>query len=178
MAIHIRKDGSLFLPTVVDAYAALADSALTTEVHRDKTAKQTGTSITPASTLITISAVVMTEDGYINAVNDIRGVLGLHFADGSAHEIADIVNVGFEDGYAVASTLATAYLLANAMKLNYNNHGAETDVHVNNDSSHDLTSPDASSVASLATLVLEMRTDINAHIADAGTTQRYLLVPA
>jgi len=177
MAIHIRQDGSLFLDTVVTAYAVLADSVLSSEVHRDKTATQTGTATAPASTLLTISSVDMDEDGYFATANEVKGVLKTHFADESAHEVVDEENVGFQaDGYAPATDSASAYLLVNAMKVNYNLHGAETSVHVNDDSSHQLSSADATNEATLADLVVEMQTDINAHVADAGLTQRYLLV--
>jgi hypothetical protein len=177
MAINIRKDGSLFLSGVVTAYNTVVDAGLTSQVHKDKTSQQNGTDLVPSSTPLLITAITMTTDGYYTAANNIQGVLMAHFADDSAHLIADIVNVDF-DGYARASSAATAYALVNAIKLNYNNHGTETSVHLNNDSSHDITSPDANSEASLVTLLAELRTDINAHIADAGLTQRYQLVPA
>jgi len=177
MAINIRKDGSLFIDQVVTAYDALVDGALTSQVHRDKTAKQTGTSFIPASTAITISAVTpLTQDGYDTSVNFMRGLLYQHMLDTSAHLIADTTNINF-DGYTEASDLATSIALANAIKVDYTAHMTQSGVHLNNDVTNAITAPDATIFSELGTLLIDMRTKLNAHIASAGLVQRFVIVP-
>lgn len=178
MSVKYRKDGSLFLANMVDGYAAFIDTRLSTEVHRDKTAAETGTTLLPTSTPLVIDAIATQDlDGYMTAVNQIKHYLKLHIDDDSAHLIADTTNDNF-DGYAEATTLSTAELLANAIKIDYNAHRSQSGVHLNNDSGHQTTSNVATSLSTLGTLVGEERTDINAHLADAGATPRPKLVPA
>ena len=177
MAINIRKDGSLYLAQVVDDYNALIDAGLTTEKHRDKTSQQNGTDLIPCSTPLIIPAIaVMTSDGYYACLNAIQGILSEHMRDSSAHLKTDSSNFNF-DGYAFAHSATTAYALANCIKLNYNSHGSQSGVHLNADSSHQISSNDATSPATLVTLITEFISDINAHIAAAGANQRIVLVP-
>lgn len=89
---------------------------------------------------------------------------GVHIADLLAHDAADSTNT-------VASTtddvinLATAITAANQIKAAYNAHRAQSGVHPNDDSGHQTTSSDATDQSSLNTLLNELKSDFNAHIA-------------
>lgn len=176
MAINIRKSSSLFEAELMTAYNVVVDSKLSTEIHRDKTSKDAGTTASPSSTPILIAGLT-TDQTTCNALaNELKNFLGLHFVDGSAHTLEDDSVV--LDGYAVASTLDTANLLANAMKIVYNAHMAKTDVHLNDDATNTVTAADSDDLAKLKTLLADLKTQVNAHAADAGAIQRYIQVPA
>ena len=174
MAIDIRLDGSLFLAGVVTAYNTLVDVGLTTQKHRDKTAVQNGSSLLPSSTPLLL-AYSWSVDGYSKAVNEMQGALYQHMQDASAHLKVDAVNVNF-DGYAIASKLATEMALANAIKVDYNNHGSQSGVHLNNDASHQIAAGDATDELSLGVLLSDINTKLTAHLAASGLTQRYNLI--
>ena len=181
MAINIRKDGSLFLEGVVTAYNTLVDAGLSTEIHLDKTSKQNGTAFVPSSTPLLITGA--TTNAYTcNALAiEIKGVFSFHIADTSAHLVIDGVNVNF-DGYAVGNPLTTSVTnsiaLANAIKDCYIRHMVQTSVHLNNDAVNTMAAPECTDLNSLKTLLADLKAKINAHIASAGLTQRYRLIPA
>lgn len=177
MSIKIRKTSSAIEAPLVNAVNALLDASLTTQKHRDKTSTPTGDTFTPTSTPLLVTGVT-TDQTTCNALaNEIKGILGFHFRDDSAHLIADTVNDicdGYADGY--ATTLAKCLTLANAEKADYNSHMAESGVHVNDDATNTVTAADADDLAKLKTLLADIKTQVNAHMANAGTVQRLVLV--
>ena len=176
MSVKIRKAQSASEPAVVAAINALIAARLSTQIHRDKTSTPTGTSLSPTSTPLLIASAASTSLATsITLANEIKGVLKFHMADDSAHLEADTTNTAF-DGYALASNLATGILLANAMKVNYEVHRVSTVFHVNADSTNTISASAATDQSSLNTLLDELKLDINAHCADAGTVQRLVLV--
>ena len=177
MAIKIRENREDLTHTLITDLNAATDAALTTQKHRDKTSVPTGDWFTASSTPLLIDAIVDTLDGYCTAVTQIKGVTYFHFNDDSAHLVVDDVNINF-DGYVNAYDLATCYLLANAVKVDYNLHGTQSGVHLNNDAGNQISASDATDVASLRTLLADERAKINAHLAAAGLTQRYVIIPA
>ena len=176
MAIKIRKSQLASEPAVVAAINALLDANLSTQVHRDKTSTPAGDSLNPSSTLLAIASAAASSLGTsITLANEIKGVLAVHMADTSAHLVADSTNVNF-DGYALASNLATGIALANAIKVDYEAHRVDTSSHVNADSTHTISASAATDQNSLNTLLNELKSDINAHIADGGSVQRLVLI--
>jgi len=181
MSIKIRKAQLASESAVVSAINALLDANLSTQVHRDKTATPAGDSLNPSSTVLTVSAANASSlSTSLTLALNIQGVLAVHFADDSAHLVADAVNVNF-DGYAIDNTsgttqLATAILLANAMKVDYEAHRVSTVFHVNADSTHTISASAATDQTSLNTLLNELKTDVTAHVADGGSVQRLVLI--
>jgi hypothetical protein len=92
-----------------------------------------------------------------------------HRVDVLAHVVADTTNT-------VAATVAsiiglpTAITAANQLKTAFNNHPNAMGVHLGNMGSFNITSPDASDQSSLNTLLNEIKTDFNAHMASGATT--------
>jgi hypothetical protein len=180
MAIKIRKTASQFEADLMTAYNVLVDANLSTEVHRDKTCTETGDSFNPTGTPLLVTGVTTDLTTCEALAEEIRGVLGFHFIDHSAHEVVDDVNVAFADydGYYQCTDLATTIALANAEKVCYNAHMSQSTVHVNNDVTNTVTAADADDLAKVKTLLADLKAKINAHMTDAGATQRYLQVPA
>ena len=156
---------------------SLLDAALTTEIHRDKTSVPGGTWKTPTSTPLTVAGLTTDLATCEALCEELRGVLKFHFADSSAHEVIDSVNLAF-DGYMAAITQAKAILIANAMKLNYNSHKTQSTVHVNSDVTNLVTASAATDLNSLKTLLADIKTQVNLHMADAGLTQRAVYIDA
>lgn len=176
MSIKIRKAQLASEPAVASAINALIDARLSTQVHRDKTSIPAGDSLNPSSTVLQVTAANASDLATsITLANSIKGILGVHMADSSAHLEADLTNINF-DGYALASDLATVIALANAMKVNHNAHCANTDCHLNADSTNTVSASAASDQSSSNTLLNELKSDLNAHIANAGLIQRLILI--
>lgn len=181
MSIKIRKAQLASESALVTAVNAALDGHLSSEIHRDKTSVPAGDSLNPSSTVLTIdSANASSLATSLVLVAEIQGVLAVHMADDSAHLEADTTNVNF-DGYALDLTdnttkLATAILLANAIKVDYEAHRVSTVFHVNADSSHTISASAATDQNSLNTLLNELKTDITAHIAGGPAWQRLVLI--
>lgn len=175
MSIKIRKAQLASEPAVVAAVNALIDANLSTQVHRDKTSVESGTALSPASTAMTIDGYATDLASSISLANELKGKLAYHLADDSAHLIADDVNVNF-DGYALASDLATVELLANAMKVDYTAHLSQSGVHLNNDSTNTITAADATDQSTSNLLLNDIATKLTAHMGNAGSVQRLVLI--
>jgi len=98
--------------------------------------------------------------------NGVTGGWVGHRLDDLAHVATDATNA---ITYADATSLATAYLLANQLKSKFNTHLSQSGKHYNNDSTNTVDSVDADSEGKLVTLVNEIKADLNAHMADAPT---------
>lgn len=117
----------------------------------------------------------------VNRVNAVRTAYILHIASAcsastgqGAHIAADSTNtIG-----AAATDEASAITLANDIKSKFNTHRASTSYHPTADSTHAISSTDASDAASLYTLVNELYTDVAAHIASGMTSSAINLVAA
>ncbi len=101
----------------------------------------------------------------IAATNELMYVYQFHIRDTVAHIIAQAA----EPVLVKATSLATAYTLATAIKADYATHIADTDMHPNADSTNTVAAADATTLGSLQTLVNEMKntTALKAHMADA-----------
>lgn len=89
---------------------------------------------------------------------------------GGPHARADATNVS---AVADATSLATAYALANDLKAKYNAHRVLLPVHYAADATNVVAAADADDEAKTVTLVNELKADINAHKALATTTGHY-----
>lgn len=97
-----------------------------------------------------------------------------HVADTLAHAAADTTN-DLDDGVAAEMAadvvdLNSAIEVANGIKAAYNAHRSQAGVHPTNDSGHAITSLDATDQGSLNTLLNELKTDLNAHMASGLST--------
>lgn len=110
----------------------------------------------------------------LTLVNEIVGVYVFHMADTLAHKVVGVDLAST----AVASTLAAAILLANDVKSKYNTHRASTTYHYTADSTNVTTSSDATDQSSLNTLLNEIKTDFNAHMASGPVMKSLRLLAA
>ena len=108
----------------------------------------------------------------IDACNILLGELitdyNLHCANVTAHIAADTAN----DGVALqlGDSLAEMYVAANALKAAYNAHDAETGAyHGAAGSAHQTAANDATTHATLVTLLNELKSDYEAHRAEGDT---------
>jgi len=98
-----------------------------------------------------------------------------HRTDTEAHDAADTTNT-------VASTvadivdLASAVTAANQLKAAYNAHRSQSGVHPNNDSGNATSASNATDQGSLNTLLNELKTDFNAHLADGMSTPSWRVI--
>lgn len=105
--------------------------------------------------------------------NAIKGIYEDHLGDDAKHKLKDP-----KPTLTAASTLATAITLANAIKADYNTHRASTTYHYNADGTNAVSSADATDQSSLNTLLNEIKTDLNAHIASGPSGSLARLVSA
>lgn len=110
----------------------------------------------------------------LTLVNQIMGVYKFHMADTLAHKVAGVALAS----YTRAKSLATAITLANDIKAKYNTHRASTTFHYTADSTNATTSSDATDQGSLDTLLNELKTDINAHMASGSAVKSLRIVDA
>lgn len=102
-----------------------------------------------------------------------------HLADTLAHTVADDTNLPSETVQELVSSivsLPTARDVANGLKAALNAHFTESGVHPADDVTRTITSPDATDQSSLNTLLNELKTDFNAHIADGVETPSWRMV--
>ncbi len=154
-------------------------------VHRDISGVSDGTWDYPTSA--PLASTAPTETNLATAcvmANDLLGVMKAHFADDSAHLVADTVafNVldgyAFMDGYSAANAvplLAALKVNLNAMKVQYNLHIAKTTCHLVADATNVVSSNNATSQGSADTLANEIQGDLNAHILNGPLTSRLKL---
>ena len=92
-----------------------------------------------------------------------------HIADDLAHLTPDTANelpYPVEDILPITD-LTAVMVVANGIKELLNLHFTQAGVHANDDVARTITSPDATDQGSANTLLNELRTDLNAHMADA-----------
>ena len=107
--------------------------------------------------------------------NQLIAVMRFHFADLLALKVADATSL---PALNAAVDLTSAQTAANLMKASYNTHRASTTYHYNADATNVTSSADASDQSSLNTLLNELKTDVNAHIADGPAAKSIRVVAA
>lgn len=98
------------------------------------------------------------------AANNLMAIYLLHIADTLAHKAAWATPVLVK-----ATSLATAITLANAIKADHNNHIGDTSSHYNADATNTIAATDATTLASLQTMLNEFlnTTGLKQHMASA-----------
>lgn len=177
--MDIRKGSNQVQVALVTQFNALRDAMVGTNFHARATLAGPvldDATVVPA-TLAVGAANSSSLSTAIALANDILRVLGAHFADDLAHKSALSAALGLSDLPSTA-VLATVQTRANALKAAYNTHLSAANVHFTNDGTNASSSPDSTDQTSLNTLLNEMKTDINAHIAAALAGQSIRLTPA
>lgn len=101
----------------------------------------------------------------LTLVNQLLAVYRFHMADTLAHKVTGVALAS----YSAATDLATAITRANDIKAKYEVHRASTTYHYNADSTNTIAAADATDQTSLNTLLNELKTDFNAHMASGPT---------
>jgi hypothetical protein len=128
-------------------------------------------------TFTTLSGAAAADElAAIDATNQLKAIYEFHIRDTLAHSITQAA----EPTLVVATSLATAYTLANAIKVDYALHIADTDMHPNADATNTVAAADATTLGSLQTLVNEMKntTALQAHMASAPSAPSLRAVDA
>lgn len=110
----------------------------------------------------------------LTLVNQILDVYKFHMADTLAHKTTGVALAS----YAYATDLTTAMARANDIKAKYETHRASTTYHYNADATNTIAADDATDQTTLNTLLNELKTDINAHMADGPAAKSLRLVRA
>lgn len=182
--IFSKKDVDAICRACVQQYNALhaaTISASTDGYHRDISGVASGDFSAPSSSNLQVSAATASNLATTTTLAlNIQGVLHVHFADDSAHLIADTVNVAL-DGYAVDYTSGTTQLnsvvaMLNAAKVVFNAHLSQSGVHLKTDDANSVATSDATDLSSAQTLANAMKTKINAHIISGPSVGRIKLL--
>lgn len=166
------------LEALADAHNSTRVGLVSTNVHADAgdhtITFATLSGIGTANENLAIAAVNECMVKYLLHIRDIHGVIAA--ADGS-------IGVAHKGVWAVASfvratTLATAYTLANLLKSDGNLHFVDTTAHYNADSSTSIAATNATTLGTLQTLAAEIKADLNTHFALALGGKSIRVVPA
>lgn len=150
---------------------------ISTNVHRDAgdytvtftTLSGTGT----ANEDLAIAATNECMYKYLLHVRDISGTVASDGSLGVTHKGAWAIAA-----FVKATSLATAYTLANLIKSDGNLHFVDTTAHDNADSSTSIAATNATTLGTLQTLVNEIKADLNTHFALALGGRSIRVVPA
>jgi hypothetical protein len=118
------------------------------------------------SGVITTADATVDTEGWALAI-EIKTLADAHFTDTIAHDTATSASVTVAD----CTDTATAVLLVNELKANFNTHRTAANVHFTNDDVNTVTNSDATDDATMRVLVNEIKGLVNTHIvsAPAGT---------
>jgi hypothetical protein len=136
--------------------------------HCDITSVDTSTDYrNPTSTPLVVVTTTANTIGKVQAIaNDMKRVFNLHCADGVCHLAADATNPVTDADVVVGTTDQTdTDTFLNGIKASFNLHLAQSGVHFTNDITNACSTTDAHDLASSETLVDDLRTKLNAHIA-------------
>lgn len=147
----------------VDSDIGVTPTFLALGFHNDKS-EVTVTADDPDGTLPIALALV----------NQILEVYKFHMADTCAHKTTGLALAS----YVHATTLATAITRANDVKAKFNTHRASTTYHYTADTTNDVTASDATDQSSLDTLLDDLKTQLNAHMASGPAAKSLRLVGA
>ena len=119
--------------------------------------------------------------GCVTLVNEMLSWHAFHMADTLAHKVvgvalASYVPVG--DSLSDATKLSTSITRANDIKSKYNTHRASTTYHYTADGTNDADATNASDLASLITLVNQLKEMMNLHAASGVAAKSVRLVSA
>jgi hypothetical protein len=164
MTIRVRKGTRAAQAAIITEINRMRDALVGSAFHASATrgpAVESDDTVS-ATALQIVSPAASTLPTSLVRVNEIKGVLNMHFADDGAHNTAVSPAITTPD----AIDLATAITLVNAEKAQYNTHRAAASVHHNNDATAEATA-DATDQASVNTLANALATKINTHMSNA-----------
>lgn len=172
MAAKIQKGHTLVgLQLIATEINRLRDAAVSTNFHASATQYLSETTDPPTVTTVSVTAANASNLATsVTLVQQIKGVYNVHVRDASAHNTAlSAVNSSpdVDPSSDAATQLAAASVIANAVKTAYGTHLAAASVHFNNDATNTISAANATDQSSLNTLLNELKTDLNAHIAGA-----------
>lgn len=159
MTLRIRKgDFQAALEAIFAEINRNRDADVGANFHASITRGPTG------ATLQVVKANASSLATSIALVNEIKAVCNVHFRDKSAHSSVFTALITTPD----AIDLATGITLGNAIKAAYNTGGHinTASIHFNADATNTISAANATDQTSLNTLLNELKTDINAHIAN------------
>jgi len=126
----------------------------------------------PDATVLTVSAPDATNAATLyTLVNQIYGVMKLHFEDDAAHLVADTMNVDFVTT-PFASTTATAVALVNQLVTDFTNHLNEASVHRKDDDGNAVTAVTATDESTAIDRANDLKDQLNSHMADGPSVGR------
>jgi hypothetical protein len=136
-----------------------------TYFHLDKTSIQSNSDYqSPSVTVLTASMADATDYATVIAlVNDLNGVLDMHFTDTIAHDTATSAAITMAD----ATDTATGILVANEQKEQLLLHQTGSNIHYLNDTANATTAADATDEATLILLANDIKLFLTPHIASA-----------
>lgn len=152
MAYLLRKTNPLATPVRDLVNAALKRTGAGSSFHMDKCER----SIVSANASDLATSIVL--------ANEIMAVYLFHLSDDLAHKIQDP-----PPALVAASDLATLQTLATAIKADYEVHRASTTYHYTADATNTISAANATDLGTSITLLNELKTDINAHLAGGPT---------
>lgn len=166
MALKVPKsNGARALQAIVTEIARLRVAAVGSNFHACA-AQSTNTDKDPP----TVAALQVTAANATDLAtslvlcNALIGFYRIHFADVSAHKIADVTAL---PALFAAVDLTSAQTAANLLKTSHGTHIASTTVNYTADATNTIAAANATDQSSLNTLLNELKTDINAHTAGA-----------
>lgn len=112
-------------------------------------------------TLPSVSGPTSTETTIISDVTTFISKYHAHIASGVYHVIPDAVNGGIPTPVTFANALASL----NLMRTKYASHLSQAGVHYNNDTSHMISAPVATDIATAVTLLQDLTDKFNWHIS-------------
>jgi hypothetical protein len=166
MSIPVRSHDSALIGAIVKAFNADRVARVSTNFHVSKTVEAvSGDFRNPTITDAVIATANASNEATLVALcKDIRVMIITHGKDSVGHKVADTVIQA-----AVAtepSATASCITFLNAAKAAWAVHIASTTYHYNADATNTIAAADATDEASAITLATEMKTDVNAHLAN------------
>lgn len=116
------------------------------------------------SELTVVSANASDLASSLTLCKELMNVYAFHLADTLAHKVVDSTNVVAATVASVVD-LASAITAANQLKTAYTAHIASTTHNYNADATNTIAAVNATDQSSLNTLLNELKTDLNAHMA-------------
>jgi hypothetical protein len=167
MSIRVRKGTRAAQAAIITEINRMRDALVASNFHASVTRGPTVESddSVSAAALTIASANASTLLTSLTLVNEIKAVLNTHYADMGAHKSVQTAAITTVD----ATDLTTGQTLANAIKASYNTGGHinTANVHHTDDATNTIAAANATDQSSLNTLLNELKTDINAHMAGA-----------
>lgn len=167
MALKTRRLPDEVLYALVAANNQRITDNISTNFHLDRTAATPTTYPDYNNPVVNRLAISSANSSSLptalTLVAELKLKINQHFADSIAHNTAVSAAVTTP----AATDLTTAQNLANALKAAWNTHLSAANVHFTNDGTNTTAAADASNQGTLDTLLNELKTDFNAHVASA-----------